>query len=41
MIILLVAVGFTIYFLTVGMYGAALGAGIVAGMIILFLVGAL
>lgn len=41
MIILLVAIGFMIYFFTIGMYGAAVGAAIVAGMIIMFYKGAL
>ena len=35
-ILLVLSVGFTIYFLSIGMIGAALGAGLVALMILIF-----
>lgn len=35
-ILLVLSVGFTIYFLSIGMTGAALGAGFVALMILIF-----
>lgn len=40
-ILFLLSAGFAVYFVSVGMYGAALGAGIVAAMIGVFYLGVL
>lgn len=34
-ILLLISVGFCVYWLLIGMYGGAIGAGIVAGLVLL------